>query len=88
MYLIMFLIIRPSDRYCSPRLWPVFALQAKSRGEELQLLSNVSGAFRPGVLWALMGVSGAGKTTLLNVLAGKKTGAPENVRESPIRNVP
>ena len=40
----------------------------------LQLLNNVTGAFRPGVLSALMGVSGAGKTTLLDVLAGRKTG--------------
>lgn len=41
---------------------------------KLQLLRNVSGAFRPGVLTALMGVSGAGKTTLMDVLAGRKTG--------------
>lgn len=40
----------------------------------LQLLNNVTGAFCPGVLSALMGVSGAGKTTLLDVLAGRKTG--------------
>jgi len=42
--------------------------------ERLQLLRDVSGAFRPGVLTALMGVTGAGKTTLLDVLAGRKTG--------------
>ena len=42
--------------------------------EKLQLLRDVSGAFRPGVLTALMGVTGAGKTTLLDVLAGRKTG--------------
>lgn len=42
--------------------------------DRLQLLRNVSGAFRPGVLTALMGVSGAGKTTLMDVLAGRKTG--------------
>ncbi|XP_050210478.1 pleiotropic drug resistance protein 2-like [Mercurialis annua] len=42
--------------------------------ERLQLLRNVSGAFRPGVLTALVGVSGAGKTTLMDVLAGRKTG--------------
>ncbi|CAL9041826.1 ABC transporter G family member 42 [Musa acuminata AAA Group] len=42
--------------------------------DRLQLLRNVTGAFRPGVLTALMGVSGAGKTTLMDVLAGRKTG--------------
>ncbi|KAL3676895.1 hypothetical protein R1sor_026843 [Riccia sorocarpa] len=40
----------------------------------LQLLCSVTGAFRPGVLTALMGVSGAGKSTLMDVLAGRKTG--------------
>ncbi|KAK4487149.1 hypothetical protein RD792_006464 [Penstemon davidsonii] len=40
----------------------------------LQLLRDISGAFRPGVLTALVGVSGAGKTTLMDVLAGRKTG--------------
>ncbi|KAL3714540.1 hypothetical protein ACJRO7_006455 [Eucalyptus globulus] len=39
----------------------------------LQLLRDVTGAFRPGVLTALMGVSGAGKTTLMDVLSGRKT---------------
>nr|XP_043633072.1 ABC transporter G family member 39-like [Erigeron canadensis] len=51
--------------------------EMKARGVDggrLQLLKNVSGAFRPGILTALVGVSGAGKTTLMDVLAGRKTG--------------
>ncbi|EEE53001.1 hypothetical protein OsJ_35688 [Oryza sativa Japonica Group] len=43
-------------------------------GRKLQLLRNITGAFQPGILSALMGVTGAGKTTLLDVLAGRKTG--------------
>ncbi|KAK4490942.1 hypothetical protein RD792_001662 [Penstemon davidsonii] len=42
--------------------------------DRLELLKGVSGAFRPGVLTALMGISGAGKTTLMDVLANRKTG--------------
>ncbi|XP_050281946.1 pleiotropic drug resistance protein 2-like isoform X4 [Quercus robur] len=50
--------------------------EMKGQGIEesrLQLLRDVSGAFRPGILTALVGVSGAGKTTLMDVLAGRKT---------------
>ncbi|GLT73870.1 hypothetical protein SLA2020_457000 [Shorea laevis] len=41
--------------------------------KKLQLLHDITGAFRPGILTALMGVSGAGKTTLMDVLSGRKT---------------
>ncbi|CAA0808667.1 Mitogen-activated protein kinase 20 [Striga hermonthica] len=37
---------------------------------------DITGAFRPGVLTALMDVSGVGKTTLLDVLPGRKTTGP------------
>ncbi|KAK3411001.1 hypothetical protein EUGRSUZ_J03024 [Eucalyptus grandis] len=51
--------------------------EMKNKGvleDKLVLLKGVSGAFRPGVLTALMGVIDAGKTTLMDVLAGRKTG--------------
>ncbi|KAJ8768124.1 hypothetical protein K2173_021064 [Erythroxylum novogranatense] len=51
--------------------------EMRNRGLEqsrLQLLQDVSGAFRPGILTALVGDSGAGKTTIMDVLAGRKTG--------------
>ena len=41
--------------------------------KKLQLLKDVIGAFRPGILTALMGLSGAGNTTLMDVLSGRKT---------------
>ncbi|KAJ9555193.1 hypothetical protein OSB04_009807 [Centaurea solstitialis] len=49
-------------------------MKAQVAQDRLELLKGVSGAFRPGVLTALMGISGAGKTTLMDVLAGRKTG--------------
>ncbi|XP_019055632.1 PREDICTED: pleiotropic drug resistance protein 3-like [Nelumbo nucifera] len=52
-------------------------LEMRERGfsqKKLQLLRDITGAFRPGVLTALMGVTGGGKTTLLDVLSGRKTG--------------
>ncbi|KAI7748945.1 hypothetical protein M8C21_011098, partial [Ambrosia artemisiifolia] len=52
-----------------------YEMKAKGmKDNRLQLLKDVSGAFRPGILTALIGVSGAGKTTLMDVLAGRKTG--------------
>jgi ABC-type multidrug transport system ATPase subunit len=49
-------------------------MKAKGIPEDLlELLTGVNGAFRPGVLTALMGISGAGKTTLMDVLSGRKT---------------
>ncbi|XLT39995.1 hypothetical protein HN873_071287, partial [Arachis hypogaea] len=57
--------------------YQLFLQELKQQGiqeERLQLLVNVTGAFRPGVLTTLVGVSGAGKTMLMDVLAGRKTG--------------
>lgn len=51
------------------------AVTGEGGKKELELLRGISGAFRPGRLTALMGVTGAGKTTLMDVLAGRKTGA-------------
>lgn len=42
--------------------------------ENLKLLHSITGAFKPGVLSVLIGVSGVGKTTLLDVLSGRKIG--------------
>ncbi|KAJ8611335.1 hypothetical protein MRB53_038005 [Persea americana] len=42
------------------------------QGGTRQLLTNVNGYAKPGVMVALMGASGAGKTTLLNTLAQRQ----------------
>ncbi|KAJ6824204.1 ABC transporter G family member 42-like [Iris pallida] len=53
---------------------PVEIKEKGMAGNKLQVLKDVTGSFRPGILTALMGVSRAGKTTLMDVLAGRKTG--------------
>ncbi|XP_047322060.1 ABC transporter G family member 32-like isoform X2 [Impatiens glandulifera] len=53
---------------------PIELRQQGVVSDRLRLLVDVTFAFRPGVLTALVGVSGAGKTTLLDVLSGRKTG--------------
>ena len=42
------------------------------QGGQRQLLHNVNGYAKPGVMVALMGASGAGKTTLLNTLSQRQ----------------
>lgn len=44
-----------------------------TKSSKVQLLRDITGHAKPGVLTALMGASGAGKTTLMDVLAGRKT---------------
>lgn len=64
------------NRIISSRSYVYFFQEMSSEGipeRKLQLLSNVSGVFSPGVLTALVGSSGAGKTTLMDCLAGRKT---------------
>lgn len=45
-----------------------------STQKKLQPLYDITGAFKPGILTSLMGVSGAGKKPLMDVLSGRKTG--------------
>ncbi|KAL8105524.1 hypothetical protein AgCh_029350 [Apium graveolens] len=50
-------------------------LEMRKKGfkdKRIQLIHDMTGVFRPGILTALMGVTGAGKTTLLDVLSGRK----------------
>mmetsp|Transcript_46744 Transcript_46744/g.111291 ORF Transcript_46744/g.111291 Transcript_46744/m.111291 type:complete len:660 (+) Transcript_46744:45-2024(+) len=42
--------------------------------QEKTILKNLTGAFKPGRITAILGTSGAGKTTLLNVVAGESAG--------------
>jgi len=42
-----------------------YTVTASTSKDELKLLTNVNGIFRPGRMCALMGTSGAGKTTLM-----------------------
>ncbi|CAK7227035.1 hypothetical protein SEUCBS140593_006442 [Sporothrix eucalyptigena] len=53
--------------------WKNLCYTVKTPDGDRQLLNNVQGWVKPGMLGALMGASGAGKTTLLDVLAQRKT---------------
>ncbi|CAI8610307.1 unnamed protein product [Vicia faba] len=58
--------------------------EIKAKGileDPLELLKGVNGAFRPGVLTALMGISGAGKTTLMDVDSATRKMFIEEVME-------
>lgn len=61
------------NRSCEFALFHQEMKRLGAQEDRLQLLGDVSGSFRPGILTALVGVSGAGKTTLMDVLAGRKT---------------
>jgi len=52
----------------------IFKKKCKTEWKERQILSDITGIFRPGRLTAVMGASGAGKTTLLSVIAGNVEG--------------
>ena len=53
--------------------WKDLCYTVKTPTGDRQLLDNVQGWIKPGMLGALMGSSGAGKTTLMDVLAQRKT---------------
>ncbi|KAG0649701.1 abc multidrug transporter atrF [Hyphodiscus hymeniophilus] len=52
--------------------WENVTYKVPYMGGERQLLSNVDGYAKPGLMVALMGASGAGKTTLLNTLSQRQ----------------
>ena len=52
--------------------WSDVNFSVPYEGGRRQLLNNVSGYAKPGVMVALMGASGAGKTTLLNTLSQRQ----------------
>ncbi|EFW99559.1 ABC multidrug transporter [Grosmannia clavigera kw1407] len=60
-------------RNTSTFTWKNLCYVVKTPSGDRQLLNNVQGWVKPGMLGALMGSSGAGKTTLLDVLAQRKT---------------
>ncbi|KAJ0980005.1 hypothetical protein J5N97_015479 [Dioscorea zingiberensis] len=60
------------NEFSAPR-WQTEIKEQGFTEKKHHLLQNITGACRPGVLTALMGVSGSGKTTLMDVLFGRKT---------------
>lgn len=52
--------------------WQNISYTVPYLGGQKQLLNNVSGYAKPGLMVALMGASGAGKTTLLNTLSQRQ----------------
>ena len=52
--------------------WQDVNFSVPYEGGQRQLLNNVHGYAKPGVMIALMGASGAGKTTLLNTLSQRQ----------------
>ncbi|CAL5380320.1 unnamed protein product [Camellia sinensis] len=70
-----FYLLNPSlwcFKMCNNKLTPAVTETGFTQ-KKLQLICDITGAFRPSVLTALMGVSGAGKTTLMDILVGRKT---------------